>query len=145
MARTTSDNEIISAEKQYWDAIQHKDAATAMQLSDEFCIVVGAQGIREVDRDELAQLMSRATSELTRYSLDEGDIHIRKLSDDVAIIAYRVREDLVVNGKPESLQAFDASVWVRRDGSWVCAMHTESLRGDPFGRRDFDPERFATD
>lgn len=32
-------------------------------------------------------------------------------------------------------EAFDSSVWVHRNGHWVCAVHTESLAGDPFGRR----------
>lgn len=31
-------------------------------------------------------------------------------------------------------EAFDSSVWVHRIGHWVCAVHTESLAGDPFGR-----------
>ena len=26
------------------------------------------------------------------------------------------------------------SVWVRSGGQWRCAMHTESLAGDPCGR-----------
>jgi hypothetical protein len=41
---------------------------------------------------------------------------------------------LVVDGKPVKLQAYDSSVWVRRDGDWLCALHTESPAGDPFGR-----------
>jgi hypothetical protein len=40
----------------------------------------------------------------------------------------------VVDGEPLELEAFDSSVWVRRDGKWVCAVHTESPAGDPFGR-----------
>jgi hypothetical protein len=28
----------------------------------------------------------------------------------------------------------DASPWVQRDRRWVCALHTESIAGDPFGR-----------
>ena len=46
----------------------------------------------------------------------------------------RVHEDLTVEGEPVSLDAADASVWVRREGHWRCAMHTESITGDPFGR-----------
>jgi hypothetical protein len=41
---------------------------------------------------------------------------------------------LMVEGQQVALEANDASVWVRRDGKWLCAMHTESLAGDPFGR-----------
>jgi hypothetical protein len=51
-----------------------------------------------------------------------------------AVLAYKVREALTVDGKPVTFEAADASTWVRRDGQWVCALHTESLAGDPFGR-----------
>jgi hypothetical protein len=52
----------------------------------------------------------------------------------VALVGYKVHEDLTVDGKSVSLDAADTSTWVRRDGRWVCALHTESLLGDPFGR-----------
>jgi len=28
-----------------------------------------------------------------------------------------------------------SSLWVRRDGGWVCAAHTGTLAGDPYGRK----------
>lgn len=59
---------------------------------------------------------------------------MQRLSDDVAIIGYKVHEELTVEGKPIALDAADASTWVRKDGRWVCALHTESLAGDPYGR-----------
>ena len=49
-------------------------------------------------------------------------------------MAYQVHEELTVEGKPLTLDAADASTWVRRDGTWRCALHTESIAGDPFGR-----------
>jgi hypothetical protein len=39
-----------------------------------------------------------------------------------------------VDGEKVKLDAFDSSVWMRRDGEWVCVVHTESLAGDAFGR-----------
>jgi hypothetical protein len=62
------------------------------------------------------------------------DVHVRFLGDDVAIVAYQVREELTVDGKSLTLEAADSSTWVRRDGRWVCALHTEAIAGDPFGR-----------
>jgi len=59
---------------------------------------------------------------------------VRSLTDDVACLAYEVHEDLTVDGRKVSLDAADSSVWVRRDGRWLCAMHTESVQGDPYGR-----------
>jgi ketosteroid isomerase-like protein len=133
-----AEQELRNLERRYWDAIQQKDEATAMELSDEQCVVVGAQGVGEIDRERLGQMLKQASYEVTRYQVDDLAFHIRKITDDVAIVAYEVREDLIVDGKPESLAAFDASVWVRRGDAWLCALHTESLKGDPFGRRDVD-------
>jgi hypothetical protein len=37
---------------------------------------------------------------------------------------------LFVSLAPVSFDAADTSTWVRRDDRWVCAAHTESLRGE---------------
>ena len=55
-------------------------------------------------------------------------------TDDVVVVAYKVREELEVEGEDVEFEAYDASVWVRRRGQWMCALHTESMKGDPFGR-----------
>jgi hypothetical protein len=52
----------------------------------------------------------------------------------VAIIAYKVKEKVLLDGDTLPIDANDASVWVRRNGEWLCALHTESLAGDPYGR-----------
>jgi hypothetical protein len=70
---------------------------------------------------------------LNEFTLSD-DAQIRLLSDDVAVLAYKVRENLTVDGEPVTLEAADASTWIRRDGRWRCALHTESIVGDPFGR-----------
>ena len=51
-----------------------------------------------------------------------------------AIIAYRVREQISVDGEQVELDAYDSSAWHRRDGRWMCVLHTESIAGDPYGR-----------
>lgn len=132
------EDDLRDLEARYWDAIQRRDESTAMALCDERCVVVGARGAFELDRERLGEMLKQASYELTRYELDDQTFHVRKLTDDVAIVAYGVREDLIVDGKPESLAAYDASVWVRRGDTWLCALHTESLKGDPFGRQDLD-------
>jgi hypothetical protein len=56
------------------------------------------------------------------------------VGDDVALVAYKVRESLTVDGKPLEFEAADSSTWIRSNGRWLCAMHSESITGDPFGR-----------
>jgi hypothetical protein len=128
------DTELLALEKQYWDAIKNKDGSAATRLSDDQCIVVGPHGIGEIDRTALAGMVERAPYQLSKYRVEDRDVHVRAVSDNVAVIAYKVDEELIVDGKPMAMQAFDSSVWVRRDGRWVCALHTEAVAGDPFGR-----------
>jgi hypothetical protein len=63
-----------------------------------------------------------------------GDVKFSAPDEHTALIAYSVKEELDVGDKPISLEAYDSSVWIRRGGNWVCAMHTEAVKGDPFGR-----------
>ena len=41
------------------------------------------------------------------------------VTDDVAVIAYKVHEELTVDGKTIELEAADSSTWVRLEGQWV--------------------------
>ncbi len=125
-------NELLRLERSYWDAIKERDVSAAKRLSDEPCLVVGAQGVGKVDRKALGDMLEGASWELTDYSFD--DFNVQHVAEGVAVVAYRVKEKLVVDGKAVDLEAFDSSVWVQRDGRWLCTLHTESPAGDPFGR-----------
>jgi hypothetical protein len=130
----TLHEQLKSLEERYWDAVQHKDAEEMKALTDDPCIVVGSQGVAVADIDKMAELLRQADYELKSYEFDDQVVRVRKLTDDVAIIAYQVKEDLIVEGESRTLLAYDATVWVRRGQRWLCALHTETLPGDPFGR-----------
>jgi hypothetical protein len=125
-------DELMLLERRYWNALKDGDAKTAMALSDDPCVVVGASGVSEIDNATLGKMMDGATYELKDFIIE--DVHVRRLSDDLAALAYKVKEDLVVDGEKVTLDAYDASVWQRRKGGWVCVLHTESPAGDAFGR-----------
>ena len=128
------EQELIDVERRFWNAMQDKDAATASNLTDDQCVIVGAQGVSAIDAKSMAKMTSEGQWELQQYSFDEKARQIRFLTDDIAIVAYPVRERVIVDGETLPVVANDSSVWVRRDGQWRCALHTESLAGDPFGR-----------
>lgn len=132
MANTALEKELLDLERQYWQAMKDKDVETAIRLTDEECIVTGAQGVARINREVLSNMLANAPYTLHDFELK--DAQVRELQDDVAILAYTVHEDLTVDGKPLKLDAADASTWIRRDGRWRCALHTESIAGDPFGR-----------
>jgi uncharacterized protein DUF4440 len=125
--------ELIQLEKEYWEAIRDKNADAALRLTDNPCIVAGAQGVAAIDHESFKQMLFSGSWTLDEFTLSD-DSHVQLLTDDVAAVAYRVTERLIVDGKPVTLEASDTSTWVRRNGRWVCAVHTESIAGDPFGR-----------
>jgi Domain of unknown function (DUF4440) len=133
MTNKAVEQELLALEKQYWQAIRDKDADAAIRLSDDPCIITGAQGVGRIDKRVLAKMLTAAPYTLHDFKIGE-DAQVHLLGDDVAVVAYTVHEELTVEGKPVTVDAADASTWVRRNGRWVCALHTESIKGDPFGR-----------
>lgn len=127
-----AEQELAELEKRYWQAIQDRDVEAALHLSDDPCVIVGAQGAATIDHRAMDGMFSAGSWTLRSFALD--NVQVRMLGNDLGIVAYKVREELTVEGKPVTVEAFDASTWIRRDGKWVCALHTESLAGDPFGR-----------
>jgi limonene-1,2-epoxide hydrolase len=132
MTADTIATELIGLERRFWQAMVDRDVDAALALTADPCIVTGAQGVAKIDSRSFARMMETGQWELKSFEFDR--IEVERLSDDVAVVGYKVREELLVEGKPLTMEAADASTWVRRDGRWLCALHTESLLGDPFGR-----------
>ena len=132
MEKKAIETELMKLEKRYWQAIKGKDIDTMLSLTEFPCIVAGATGVGSLDRDTFMKIMK--DEHYTLHDFEVKNSEVRALSDDVACVAYEVHEDLTVDGKSVSMEATDSSVWVRRNGRWLCAMHTESLKGDPYGR-----------
>jgi uncharacterized protein (TIGR02246 family) len=133
MAQKRIEQELLDLERRYWQAIKDKDFDAALALTDDPCIVAGAQGVASIGREQFESMMSSANYTLHEFELSD-DAQVRMLGDNVAVLAYQVREKLTVEGEPLTLEAADASTWVKRGEKWLCALHTESITGDPFGR-----------
>jgi hypothetical protein len=130
--RSDLQTELLDLENQFWQCMKDKDVDKALEMTNDPCIVTGAQGVAAIDKKTFARLMETGTWEL--HDFDIRDVQVQQISDDVAIIGYKVREKLTVDGKPLTMDAADASTWVKKDGRWLCALHTESVAGDPYGR-----------
>jgi hypothetical protein len=127
------EKELVELERQYWQALKDRDYATAQRLTEDDGIVTGAQGVGTIDKKTLVTMMQQAPYTIDDFELDR-DMKVRMLGDDIGVVAYKVHEKLTVEGKPVEFDAADTSTWIRRGGRWVCAVHTEAIAGDPFGR-----------
>lgn len=126
------ERDIVELEKRYWQAMKDNDVTTALQLTDFPCIVSGPQGVGRIDEQTFMSMMRNPSYSIQDVELK--DAQVRMLNDDVAVVAYKAHEKLTVEGKPMTLDVTDSSTWIKRDGRWVCALHSESILGDPFGR-----------
>lgn len=134
MTRTISDQELLALERSYWDALKERDARTVGRLTAEDSTVAGASGVSGLDPRSIAQMVETATYEIKDYRIDPQTVRINRLCDDAVAISYAVTEHLEVDGKPVKLEAFDSSVWKQSGNGWTCVLHTESIKGDAFGR-----------
>lgn len=138
MTTKSTEQEIVQLEKQYWQGIKDKNIEACERLTDFPCLVAGAHGVASVPKEKFRGIMESGNYKLNNFEFKESEV--RMLTDDVALHAYKVHQDLTVEGKPITLDAAQSSTWIRRNGKWACALHTESLIGDPYGR---DKQRAA--
>lgn len=125
------EDEIIALERRYWQAMKDNDVETCIALTDFPCVITGPQGVSSVPRGLFEKMMRDGRYAVESYAM--SDVQVRVLRDDLAVIGYRLLEEMIVDGQRTRLDAADASTWVRRDGQWRCAAHSEALIGDPFG------------
>ena len=131
--KSSAAEEVLEMERKFWEAMKNRDSKTCAALSDSSCLVTGPEGIANLTPDEVGAMVGNSKSELRNYRIGKG-AQVQLVGDNVAVVAYRVHEDLIVDGKPVSIDAADSSTWIKRDGQWRCALHTEAIMGDPFGR-----------
>ena len=132
MATTTPEQEIEGLERRFWKALQDHDIDESVRLTDFPLLLTGAQGASRIEREPFVKMSKEATWEILDFEISKAEVILP--AKDVALIAYHVRENLTVEGERVSFEAADSSVWVKRGGQWKCAMHTEALLGDPYGR-----------
>src|SRR5690242_1053127 len=96
----TREREVLALEKRFWDTMKTKDGRGAGKMTDDGCIIVGAQGVSAIDAESMEKMMADGKWELKQYEFDDKNAQVKFIGDDVAIVAYRVNESLIVDGKP---------------------------------------------
>jgi hypothetical protein len=126
------EQDILAREKEFWQSMIDKDADAGAAMMGESSLVTGAQGVGKIDRKSFAKMMEQG--KWTLHKFDFSDVQVVEVTPEVAVIAYKVREEITVDGERLTMEAADASTWVKEDDDWVCVLHTESVLGDPYGR-----------
>src|SRR5262245_11577749 len=132
--QTITDQELLALERQYWDALKDGDARTVRRLTAEDSTTASPRGVNVLSPDSIGQMVENPPHKLVDYGIDPQSTRITRICDDAVAIAYGLHEDLQVDGKPVKLDVVDTSIWKQTDDGWKCVLHTESIKGDPYGR-----------
>jgi ketosteroid isomerase-like protein len=114
-------------EKDFWQSMVDKDADKAAAMIAEPSLVTGPSGTMRMD----PKLYKKMTEE-GQWTLDKfefSDVDVIFPNEDTGIIAYKVHQTGTMKGEKMDLNCADSSTWVREDGEWRCALHTETILG----------------
>jgi hypothetical protein len=71
MTSKAIEQELLDLEKQFWQAIEDKNADAAARLSDDPCLITGAQGVSRVDRQAMIGLTKAAPYTLHDFRISD--------------------------------------------------------------------------
>ena len=118
-------DEIIGLEKSYWDAMKQKDGAKTAELSAKTSLVTGPKGVMSIPKSKMGAMTEEGKWTLESYAF--SDVQVSTPTPDVAIIAYKVKQKVTMDGKTQDMQAADSSTWVRGPDGWECHAHSETM------------------
>lgn len=130
MPKATKD-EIIALEREYWDAMKRKDGKRTSQLSGKVSLTTGARGVSSIPKAKMGEMTEDGHWTLESYEF--SDVEVVTPADDVAIIAYKVKQKVAMDGKQQELRAADSSTWIRGADGWECHAHSETFLQDAKG------------
>ncbi len=122
----TTQKNIMELERQFWQAIVDMDVDTAISLLDKESVSVSGWGIHHFSPAEYKEMPSSGDARVTAFKFSEERVIFP--TPDVAIAAYKADQSITVSGKSQDMVVYDTTTWVRKNGTWVASVHTETVR-----------------
>lgn len=124
MAQSAQRTEIERLERAFWQSLVDRDAGTAKGLLAPQALMVSSHGTLRFDPAQYEKMLLDPKHGLLEYTLSDMDVMFP--TDDIAIATYRAHQKMEMDGQSLEQDVVDSSTWVRVDGGWKCAAHTES-------------------
>jgi ketosteroid isomerase-like protein len=122
---TTHAATIEKLETRFWQSMVDKDPETAMTMIADQSLIAGPAGVMKITPKKYGEMTREGDWTLKSFEFD--DLEVVFPSDDVAVIAYKVRQKGDMKGEKMDLRCADTSTWVKQDGEWKCSAHTETI------------------
>ena len=119
-----TDQELIALEQRFWQTMVDGNTDDALRMLAEPAGMVSSHGAMQFDHAGYRKMADNDDYKLVSYTLSE--FGVLRPTPDVAILTYNVDQTTNIKGQELQERMCDTSTWVRRDGQWVCAIHTET-------------------
>ncbi|MGC4061343.1 MAG: nuclear transport factor 2 family protein [Aquabacterium sp.] len=122
----TNRNDIINLEKKFWQSMIDEDTDLSLSMLDEPSVMVSTHGTMQFDHRQFRQMAEQGT--MTIQSFELSDLNVVFPTDDSAVLTYKVKQSLIERSTSRQIkqEMADSSVWMHKDGKWLCVMHTET-------------------
>ena len=130
---TGNKQQIIDLETRFWQSMKDKDVDTAKSLIAQEGLVTGPMGTMTINPEKYAQMTRDGQWTLENFEMKK--VEVVQPTPDSAIIAYEVHQTGDMKGQKMDMRCADSSVWVKEDGDWKCALHTETILEDANARQ----------
>ena len=122
----TADSTLIALEKKFWQSMVDEDTDTALAMLAEPSLMVSSHGAMQFDHAQYREMAEKGGMVIKSFKL--SDMQVMHPSDDTAVLTYRVKQTMAQRGGAKEIEQemADSSVWLQRDGEWLCVMHTET-------------------
>ena len=118
--------DLIKLEKRFWQSMVDEDTDTALSMLHEPSLMVSSHGAMQFDHAQYRQMAEHGDMVIKSFEL--SDMNVVFPTDESAVLTYRVKQSLAERGKSKQISQdmADSSVWMHKDGKWLCVMHTET-------------------
>ena len=117
MGTNTTQKEVLGLENKYWDAMRNNDIETAVSLTKFPAMLSSPKGIQRMPEAEYRKMMKDFNGEQFK-GIELQNPQVDVLSEDTVLVSYSI----MFNG----MKMLDTSTWVKENGKWICAFHTEN-------------------
>lgn len=122
----TPEHQIEQLETAFWQSMIDGQPKAATDLLAEPALMVSGHGSMSFDHAGYTKMANDPSHRLVSFTLSDFSVLFPR--EDVAIASYKVDQEVEYDGKKTRMPAVDSSTWVKIDGHWKCASHTESLQ-----------------
>lgn len=127
MGTSSQRTEIESLERAFWQSLVDDQPEVAAGMLTSTALMVSANGAMSFDPPTYEKMAADPKYRLLDYRFSDMDVLFP--SDDVAIATYRAWQKYAKGDEIIEEDVVDSSTWLKLDGKWRCAAHTEARAG----------------